>query len=363
MKTSDSEGELELPEHTVDVKKEEPMEVKGEWEAEADMKPNFGEFTHGTPTDNEEEADHSLDVEDYQGYPDPLENMGLSSSGFHNNTSPEKTGQEGHWELKNIVGESVEERKPVISVERVEPVPSHYPLQPSALPLPHENLPAPLDVEDTSIAPTMEEAMAETNETIDQISSLSATAPVDEVTVREAASAAEGPLPVPPELDFSVGPNASGVPTEAVNEMPPADMLSVSDKLPGDTNDRSEPHAVATLLVDATVQSDLEILVLPRAEIPMETGERVEASDISAEWHAVPMSKETAPAGNDAAPIRSAVFETVASGENLGSEAIHPPRSEEPLGAFASDGSPRARPPVPGVIDEEVTAASYHERR
>jgi hypothetical protein len=128
--------------------------------------------------------DTSIDMDEFNGFHDPLE--GIDLGGFQAVTA-EGTAEGGpQWEeIHNLMGVLPGETK-VDSPD-----------------------------EDTSIAPTMAEAVAATQDVSPSVYGL----PMDEAHVQAIAAGAEGGLVVP-MLGATDGLEASGIPTEEINEMP-----------------------------------------------------------------------------------------------------------------------------------------------
>ena len=169
-----------------DLLKSEPM---------AGSETMYASFSHAdvepTPEQDTPQVDHdaSIEMDGFHGFGDSLGNMDLS---FPN--VDERNGGQDWGELTNLMGG--DENKSVT----VQPV----------------------ETEDISVAPALDEAVHQTQEDIPTETSF----PVDEPGVREIAQQAEGEVAVPstePELrmgEAEISTDASGVPTEEVNEQP-----------------------------------------------------------------------------------------------------------------------------------------------
>jgi len=256
---------LELSKPRVkDVLREKPSKVAAKIE-----EPDFGEFTHETT--EHDETDHSMEIADYQGFQDPLEDTDLS--GFHGVTAP-GAGEHGEqWDLQNLMGDAPEFRKPAL--DAISPAVSPEAAISAEAAVEGAATPAK-DTEATSIAPTMAEAVAETTE---DIPAVPAPPTANEEDVREVAAAAEGSLPVPQGLfEPSIDPETSGVPTEEVNELLLAGMPRAIDDLPMGTAVQVEAEAEA--------QVEAGFVVEPEKDEPM--SEDVPGEPHSAETVAPP---------------------------------------------------------------------------
>jgi len=246
------------------VKAEEAVE--GDVKAEMKEEPNYGEFTHETPEhDDADHTEHSTEMDEFNGFHHPLDAMDLEA--FPTVTSgAEQHG--GQWDnIRNLVGDVREDQKPILA--EVTGGPAEEPASTATPAIDHA-----METEDTSFAPTMAEAVAGTTQDIP-----AATVPTagDEGDVREVAAAAEGSLAVPPALGVTptdLSPYAapteveiSGIPTEEVNELPPADMPPVIDEVPTSTVDQ----------VEAEEQSPVMIGQVETTDEPMEAESSVQA--------------------------------------------------------------------------------------
>ena len=204
---------LELPKaRKKESVKEEPVEIELIPKTEI---ADFGDFRHETP---ENIADHSLAMEEYGGFSDPIVDLDLS--GFHGESADGAGEQERQWvELTKLMG-SVSEGQ---NEESSMPTSLGGEL---AVPVVADET-AIAETDDTSIAPPMAEAMMSLTDDSPAGSGL------DGSEVREVALAAEGSLAVPLNLEGHLTEvEASGLPTDEVNELPPADVPPVIDNLP-----------------------------------------------------------------------------------------------------------------------------------
>lgn len=144
--------------------------------------PDFAQFTNDSDEDKKpvpSTFDTSLD--DFQGFPDPLEDMGFGAL----DQTPDQAKE---WDdLHNLMGEQEQEQ----AQEQVQ-----------------QDVPKPED-DNVDVAPTMEEAVAETSELPAEPIAIA------EGDIQDVAVEAEGAIGIP-----DVPGVGSGVPTEAVNEMP-----------------------------------------------------------------------------------------------------------------------------------------------
>ncbi|RXK39629.1 hypothetical protein M231_03131 [Tremella mesenterica] len=227
---------------TIDLKsiREEPkQESPTARQALHQVEPTLAGFHH----DSDEEVPHgdgshpfeSIEIDEFDGFHDPL---ALDLSGL-----AEQAGQEhGHWDaLQNFMDThdpDQEEPHPLVNVEVSKPIVAE-----SAVLAADE-----LDEEpDTSVAPTLKEAVAETVE-IQYSADQGVEAPAPEVAV-----VAEGHLAVPqsilePVVDDKDVSTPSGIPTEDIANLPPAGLPPVIDELPidnavqlGNANTSAEP--------------------------------------------------------------------------------------------------------------------------
>jgi hypothetical protein len=153
----------------------------------------FGSFSHTdvepTPEEETPHIDHdaAIEMDGFHGFGDSLGNMDLSFPSVD-----ERNGGQDWGELTNLMGG--DESKSITVSETA----------------------------DISVAPALDEAVHQTREDIPT----DTTFPVDEPSVREIAQQAEGQVAVPstePEIrvgEAEISANASGVPTEEVNEQP-----------------------------------------------------------------------------------------------------------------------------------------------
>lgn len=200
----------------------------------------FGSFSHADvePTPEREtpqmQMDHepSIEIDGFHGFGDPLGNMDLS---FPN--VDDRNGGQDWGELTNLMGGD-------------ESKPTHIPVQTE-----------PVETADVSVAPTADEAVKQTQVDIP----IETTFPVDELSVRDIAQQAEGGVAVPPTEpevhlgEAEISANASGVPTEEVNEqpseLPPTVELSLPASVSGE-NDHIEPPASQEQISSDSLFSD-----------------------------------------------------------------------------------------------------------
>ncbi|WWD22786.1 hypothetical protein CI109_107279 [Kwoniella shandongensis] len=188
--------------------------------------PTFPDFAAGDShhsTDNTpaqvEGADFepSMEIDDFHGFTDPLDDMeftGLESIGATDSHEPQ-------WdELQKLMGTAADdgfESKPAPASEKTVDAGVKAEGKPVGATEP------PVETADLSVAPTLEEAKAETVE-------IERTEPTrSEASIVETAAAAEGELPVPSPILAESRPH-SGVPTEDVSELLPADVPQVDDQ-------------------------------------------------------------------------------------------------------------------------------------
>jgi hypothetical protein len=149
--------------------------------------PDFAQFTNDSDEDKKpvpSTFDTSLD--DFQGFPDPLGDMGFAGL----EPTPDQSNQE--WDdLHNLMGEQTSAKSE--------------------------------EADDVDVAPTMEEAVAETGELASEPLA------TDEGDIQQVAVEAEGAMGVP-----DVPGEGSGVPTEAVNEMPADQEVSAEAQVQGE---------------------------------------------------------------------------------------------------------------------------------
>lgn len=329
------------------VKKEEPIDI--------DVKePNFGDFSHGTP------EDHSLEVEDYQAFPNTLEDLDLST--FRGVAAPGDRDQEVDWELGNLMGdgpEDAEDIKPTAVADSPSVAKEDVSMPAVVVEAAHD----PIETEETSVAPTVAEAFAETT-----LSTELKPAATSEAVVRDFAAAAEGSLPVPSELATTLELEPSGVPTEEVSELPPAGMPLVIDEFPGGVIEQVKGDDVRASKVGTAERREL-----PVEEDASTVGDAVGPSRAQAEdpTTAGPTSAEvdriTAdPAGSldtvacagEAAPEAMAIRseDPVSNGRTafdpFNTDEITTPACERSDAAHTA-----ASPPGPPPEEESVTAA------
>lgn len=195
--------------------------------------PNFGEFTYATPDINEAElANRSMDDE-FNEFQNPLEATEMNLSAFPGVAASGGVDHEGQWDdLQNLIGNPAEEPRSGLKGNDSQDVKGGFPT--SAV----ETV---MGTEDISVAPTMAEAVEETAE---DISPSGVPEAGNEGDVREIAFSAEGSLVIPPEFEhLPAEPETPHIPTEEVNELPPADMPIVVGELPTSTIDQVEAEA------------------------------------------------------------------------------------------------------------------------
>ena len=173
-----------------------------------DTSPDFAQFTNDSDEDKKPQSsgfDTSLD--DFQGFPDPLHDMDLT--GLGGITSEGEQANQQWDDLHNLMGEQASSG-------------------------------AKSEAGDIDVAPTMEEAVAETSE-VPSYEPIATTEP----EIQQVAAEAEGHMGVP-----DAGPveeNASGIPTQEVADMPQVDIPAI-EQAPTDIKDSSFTSASDSVL-------------------------------------------------------------------------------------------------------------------
>ena len=306
---------LELPK----PRKQGPVTVKPDPQLKGEdaVDPDFGEFTHEDSSDHIEGEGRSMEIEDFPGFHDPLEDIDLS--GFHQMSGDTAVEHGGQWgDLHHLMGGLPDERKVVAPIESstagdVE-VGENPAMPPASL---DQEMGAPIEESaDVSVAPTLTEAVGETSELAPALGSAPASLPLDPgpAVPLEIVAEDEGALSVPmfeSESTFTNPDNAadsSGVPTEEVNELPPADLPPTIDELPMSTVDQvrsaSSPELPTAEAMDAPQSTPLGLV------------NSLITAEANAEQSAPPATEErtTYPAGS---------FETAMLSGEIAPEAVH----------------------------------------
>ncbi|KAK1921340.1 hypothetical protein DB88DRAFT_475231 [Papiliotrema laurentii] len=194
------------------------------------------------------------------GFSDPLD---MEFGGFPNVNTGRTNGESGDWgNLTNLMGE---ETKPAAGANG-----------------------------NVSVAPGLDEAVAETGADGTEEQTL----PKSESEVQEVARAAEGQLAVPQELEQThsvpveaeASANASGVPTEEVNELPKTDLPHVVDEINAPSGEPAQVSAVDAEASDPAGNPDPQ-------SAPEAPGARQNGQDISIFADSASEAAEASPKG------------------------------------------------------------------
>ncbi|KAK8844668.1 hypothetical protein IAR55_006517 [Kwoniella newhampshirensis] len=201
-------------------------------EAAPSSDPTFPDFGHAdshhstndTPAHVEGgEFEQSMEMDDFHGFTDPLDDMEFT--GLESITGAADSHEPQWDELQRLMGSATDdgfEVKPASGTDQT-PNPDVKAETETKEPITSSSIDAPVETADLSVAPTFEEAKAETvgfnqNEPVKP-----------ETAVVEIASAVEGELSVPSPVLGEARP-PSGLPTEEVSELLPADVPQVEDQ-------------------------------------------------------------------------------------------------------------------------------------
>lgn len=263
----------------------------------------FGSYMHDSdesvPTtgqagpDADTSVNNSMGMEDFQGFNDPLAGMDLGD--FPNLGQGRTNGESGDWgQIQNLIGGDPPE-------QRSEPVESA----------------------DVSVAPPLDQATRQTQADTELDQGL----PQDEESVRAVAAAAEGETAVPPsepqpilgEADASA--SASGVPTEAVSEMPATDLPptveepampssdgTVVEGAENDSNDLFGSNSPADVALSTEADKFGEVIDAATAPSP----KAPQTNEVVPEG---PAQSVNMPEGTTDAPAHDASVEAPATGE------------------------------------------------
>ena len=310
---------------------------------------NFGDFTHELPGN---EADHSLEMNEFGGFSDPIVDLDLS--GFHGVSADGAGEHERQWvELTKLMGNVSEGQNSLKSEQYPIPTPMGCEL---AMPVLADEE-AIKETEDTSIAPTMAEAVIES---IDDSLAKPARPSSDGADVREVAFTAEGSLAVPLNLEgHLIEGEPSDIPTEEVNELPPADAPMVLDDLPLVSADQLE--AKAPIVAETVGDGDFGLKFTGSTQSAAGVRARADASfiegldeSLTAEPHAgtgfLPVSSLVDSINTDP----SAFYETPALSVKMEPEAIHPKEITSPLALASTEvtGDVTAAPATANGVEE-----------
>ena len=245
---------------------------------------NYSNFTPKTP--EQHETDNSIDIEEFNGFQDPLEDLDL---GFQANNRHPDAEHMGQWNgLNPLIGSAGEHRSIISSVPRGN-------VDATGLFVPEESR------EDISVAPTMEEALDETQSDIptNSLTIVESGKPKD---TRAIAAESEGFLAVPPELDevipiFANG-HGSGEPTEEITDGLPLETMPVANGLPGNAIGQDDPQYGE---VGGMLQSSTELSV---ADSPSGIQQRILKSSYDEEHPKAIPAELSIPANSSQSPHR-----------------------------------------------------------